>query len=120
MAGFSQGGGVGKALAEWMIGGEPENDVFAMDVARFGDWTGPNWTRLKVTENYQRRFSISYPNEELPVGRPLETTPAYGLWDARDAVFGQSYGMEQVNYFARPGDARYETPSFRQIGSAHV
>jgi dimethylglycine dehydrogenase len=118
MAGFSQGGGVGKALAEWMIGGEPENDVFAMDVARFGDWTGPNWTRLKVTENYQRRFSISYPNEELPVGRPLETTPAYGLWDARDAVFGQSYGMEQVNYFARPGDARYETPSFRR-SNAH-
>ncbi len=118
MAGFSQGGGVGKALAEWMVEGEPENDIFAMDVARFGDWTGPNWTRLKVTENYQRRFSISYPNEELPVGRPLETTPAYGLWDAQYAVFGQAYGMEQVNYFADQGDSRYETPSFRR-SNAH-
>ncbi len=114
MAGFSQGGGVGKALAEWMVEGEPENDVFAMDVARYGDWTGPDWTRLKVTENYQRRFSITYPNEELPVARPLETTPAYGLWDERNAVFGQGYGMEQVNYFAPAGEERYETPSFRR------
>ncbi|MGR3344884.1 MAG: GcvT family protein, partial [Paracoccaceae bacterium] len=114
MAGFSQGGGVGKALAEWMVEGEPENDVFAMDVARFGAWTGANWTRLKVTENYQRRFSITYPNEELPVGRPLETTPAYGLWDAQNAVFGQAYGMEQVNYFAAQGESRFEIPSFRR------
>ena len=118
MAGFSQGGGVGKALAEWMVEGEPESDIFAMDVARFGDWTGPDWTRLKVTENYQRRFSITYPNEELPVGRPLETTPAYGLWDAQNAVFGQGYGMEQVNYFAAQGEPRFEIPSFRR-SNAH-
>ena len=114
MAGFSQGGGVGKALAEWMVEGEPENDIFAMDVARFGDWTGPDWTRLKVTENYQRRFSISYPNEELPVARPLQTTPAYGIWDAQRAVFGSGYGMEHVNYFAPEGEARFEEPSFRR------
>ncbi|MGR3289606.1 MAG: GcvT family protein, partial [Paracoccaceae bacterium] len=120
MAGFSQGGGVGKALAEWMIEGEPETDIFAMDVARFGDWTGPDWTRLKVTENYQRRFSIGYPNEELPVGRPLETTPAYGLWDAENAVFGQGYGMEQVNYFAPAGEVRFETPSFRRSNAHDV
>ncbi len=120
MAGFSQGGGVGKALSEWMVHGEAENDVFAMDVARFGDWTGPNWTRLKVVENYQRRFSISYPNEELPVGRPLETTPAYGIWDAQRAVFGSGYGMEHVNYFAPEGKERFEVPSFRRSNAHDV
>ncbi|MBV1868758.1 MAG: FAD-dependent oxidoreductase [Marinosulfonomonas sp.] len=118
MAGFSQGGGVGKSLAEWMVAGESENDVFAMDVARYGDWTGPEWTRLKVTENYQRRFSISYPNEELPVGRPLDTTPAYSIWDSQRAVFGSGYGMEQVNYFAPKGAPRHEVPSFRR-SNAH-
>ncbi|NOX73700.1 MAG: FAD-dependent oxidoreductase, partial [Alphaproteobacteria bacterium] len=65
MAGFSQGGGVGLSLAQWMIEGEPERDVFAMDVARFGGWITPGYTRPKVVENYQRRFSINYPNEEL-------------------------------------------------------
>jgi dimethylglycine dehydrogenase len=114
MAGFSQGGGVGLTLAEWMIGGEASRDVFAMDVARFGDFCTRSYTREKVTENYQRRFAISYPNEELPVGRPLETTPAYGIWNGMNAVFGQAYGMEHVNYFAPEGQEPFEIPSFRR------
>jgi dimethylglycine dehydrogenase len=114
MAGFSQGGGVGKTLAEWMIEGEPTSDVFAMDVARFGDWCTKPYTRAKVTKNYQRRFAISYPNEELPAARPLHTTPAYGIWKAQRAVFGAAYGMEHVNYFAPEGAPLFETPSFRR------
>ncbi len=114
MAGFSQGGGVGLTLAEWMIEGEPSRDVFAMDVARYGDFTTTPYTRAKVKENYQRRFAVSYPNEELPAGRPLNTTPAYGIWKGQRAVFGCGYGLEQVNYFAPKGEALYETPSFRR------
>ena len=114
MAGFSQGGGVGLSLAEWMVEGEPSRDVFAMDVARFGSWITPTYTRQKVRENYQRRFSVGYPNEELPVMRPFQTTPAYPIWDAQGAVFGAHYGMEAVNYFALPGEPRWETPSFRR------
>ncbi|MDZ7829562.1 MAG: FAD-dependent oxidoreductase [Halofilum sp. (in: g-proteobacteria)] len=114
MAGFSQAGGVGLSLAEWMIQGEPSRDVFAMDVARFGDTCTEPYTRAKARENYQRRFTVSYPNEELPVGRPHHTTPAYGIWKARRAVFGQGYGMEHVNYFAPEGEPLYETPTFRR------
>jgi len=114
MAGFSQGGGVGLSLAEWMIEGEPSSDIFAMDVARFGNYATHTYTRNKVRENYQRRFSITYPNEELPAARPLQTTPAYGIWDHQNAVFGSAYGLEHVNYFASDGDPRQETPSFRR------
>jgi dimethylglycine dehydrogenase len=114
MAGFSQGGGVGLTLAEWMVDGEPSRDVFAMDVARFGDYCTPSYTRLKVRENYQRRFTVSYPNEEIPAARPLETTPAYAIWQSQNAVFGEMYGMEHVNYFAPLGEEPYEIPSFRR------
>ncbi|MXQ06813.1 FAD-dependent oxidoreductase [Alphaproteobacteria bacterium GH1-50] len=114
MAGFSQGGGVGLSLAQWMVEGEPERDVFAMDVARFGRWTTPGYTLPKVIENYQRRFSVSYPNEELPAARPLRTTAMYRTFDEMGAVWGAQYGLEVVNYFARPGEARFETPSFRR------
>ncbi|MFV2031067.1 MAG: FAD-dependent oxidoreductase [Gammaproteobacteria bacterium] len=114
MAGFSQGGGVGLTLAEWMIEGETSRDVFAMDVARFGDYCTRSYTRLKVRENYQKRFAVSYPNEELPAARPLDTTPAYGIWQQQNAVFGSTYGMEQVNYFAPEGEEPYEIPSFRR------
>ena len=114
MAGFSQGGGVGLSLAQWMIEGEAERDVAAMDVARFGDWITADYTRPKVVENYQRRFSVSYPNEELPVAREWNTTPMYDTWAEQGAVFGAQYGMEVANYFATPDEADYETPTFRR------
>ena len=114
MAGFSQGGGVGLMLAQWMVEGECERDVSAMDVARFGDWIGPGYTLPKVVENYQKRFSVSYPNEELPAARPLGTTPMYDIFDAMGAVWGQQYGLEVVNWFAQGDEPRHETPSFRR------
>ncbi|MGR3759223.1 GcvT family protein [Roseobacteraceae bacterium NS-SX3] len=114
MAGFSQGGGVGLMLAQWMVEGECERDTFAMDCARFGDWITPGYTRPKVIENYQTRFSVSYPNEELPAARPFRTTPMYGIFDKMGAVWGQQYGMEVANYFAEGNEPRYETPSFRR------
>lgn len=114
MAGFSQGGGVGLSLAQWMTQGEAERDVTAMDVARFGRWITPGYTRKKVQENYQRRFSVSYPNEELPAARPFQTTPMYDIWKDQRAVFGAQYGMEVVNYFALRGEELLETPSFRR------
>ncbi len=114
MAGFSQGGGVGLTLAQWMIEGEPERDVFAMDVARFGDWISPGYTRPKVIENYQKRFSVAYPNEELPAARPNRTTPMYDIFSDLGAVWGQQYGLEVPNYFAQGDEPGYETPSFRR------
>lgn len=114
MAGFSQGGGVGLTLAQWMIEGEPERDVFAMDVARFGKWISPGYTLPKVIENYQKRFSVSYPNEELPAARPHHTTPMYDIFTAMGAVWGQHYGLEVPNYFAQGDEPNHETPSFRR------
>ncbi|MEL7257956.1 MAG: FAD-dependent oxidoreductase [Pseudomonadota bacterium] len=114
MAGFSQGGGVGLMLAQWMVEGECERDVSAMDVARYGDWITPGYTLPKVIENYQKRFSVSYPNEELPAARPFRQTPMYDVFDAMGAVWGHQYGLEVVNYFVQGDEPRFETPSFRR------
>ncbi len=103
MAGFSQGGGVGLALAQWIINGDPGFDVFAMDVCRYGDYATLGYTNAKVRENYSRRFSIRYPNEELPGARPLLTTPIYDRLKAAGAVFGASYGLETPLWFAPEG-----------------
>ena len=116
MAGFSQGGGVGLMLAQWMIEGETERNTFAMDIARFGQGViTPGYTLPKVIENYQKRFSVAYPNEELPAARPFRTTPMYDIFSNMGAVWGQQYGLEVANYFARTeGEPTYETPSFRR------
>ena len=114
MAGFSQGGGVGLTLAQWMVEGEAERDVFAMDCARFGSWITSGYTVPKVIENYQRRFSVSYPNEELPAARGLRRTPMYDHFSSMGAVWGAQFGLEVPNYFAQAGEAHFETPSFRR------
>ncbi len=119
MAGLSQGGGVGLALANWITEGDPGFDVWGMDVARFGDWATPAYTRSKVVENYGRRFRIAYPNEQLPAARPLLTSPVHDRLDAAHAVWGAAYGLEHALWFQRasdvvPGAERLETPTLRR------
>ncbi|HUF56449.1 MAG TPA: FAD-dependent oxidoreductase, partial [Thermohalobaculum sp.] len=103
MAGFSQGGGVGLALANWMTEGDPGFDVWAMDVARYGDWASLSYTNPKVQENYRRRFSIKFPNEELTAARPYKTTPIYDRLVARGAQMGDSWGLEVPLWYAPEG-----------------
>ena len=120
MAGFSQGGGVGLALASWMIDGDPGLDVWGMDIARFGDWTNMAYTSAKVQENYSRRFQVRYPNEELQAARPFRTTPMYGIHKSNNAVFGATVGIEHPLWFAPDGVAPVEDVTFRRSNAFSV
>jgi len=114
MAGFCQAGGVGMCLAEWMIDGEPSIDVWAMDIARFGDYASPHYGTVKSTENYERRFMLTFPNETLPVGRCQRTTSLYDRLSARGAVWGDAFGLENVLWFADGPEDAHEEPTFRR------
>ena len=115
MAGFSQGGGVGHALANWMVHGDPGYDLWGMDVTRFGDWATLRYTNAKVRENYSRRFSIRFPNEELPAARPQETTPLYDIFkNELHAVMGDSWGLETPLWFANTATEAKDDLSFHR------
>ena len=114
MAGFCQAGGVGLCMAEWMIDGEPSIDVWAMDVARFGDFATPAWGTVKASENYERRFVMTFPNETLPKGRRQKTTALYDRLLAKGAVMGQSFGLEHALWFADGPEDAHEEPTFRR------
>jgi dimethylglycine dehydrogenase len=119
MAGFSQGGGVGLALAHWMVDGDPGADIWGMDVARYGDWATLAYTNAKVRENYSRRFRIRFPNEELDAARPLRTTPIYDRLRDENAVFGEYCGLEHPLWFAPKGSAPHESVTFHR-SNAHA
>ncbi|MCV2888433.1 GcvT family protein [Ruegeria aquimaris] len=105
MAGFLQGGGVGKTLAEWMIHGEPEADAMSMDVARYGDYAqNKRYIRETTGQFYSRRFVMSYPNEQLPAGRPLKMAPAHDAMTAAGCRWGVSWDLEVPLYFAPSKD----------------
>ncbi|MDO7835593.1 FAD-dependent oxidoreductase [Sphingobium sp. HBC34] len=114
MAGFAQGGGVGLSIAQWIIDGEPSEDIFAMDVARFGPYATPGYTTEKAREFYANRFLLAYPNEYWPAGRDMQHDALFDSLKARNAVFGVSYGLEIPLYFAAEGEEAVETPSLRR------
>ncbi|NDB24506.1 MAG: FAD-dependent oxidoreductase [Gammaproteobacteria bacterium] len=118
MAGFSQGGGVGLALAHWMVDGDPGADIWGMDVARYGEWATRRYTNVKVRENYSRRFRIRFPNEELPAARPLKTTPIYDRLQTENPVWGDYCGLEHALWFAPKGSDAREDVTFRR-SNAH-
>jgi len=117
MAGFCQGGGVGKCIAEWIIDGEPSIDVWAMDVARFGNYASPQYGTIKSSENYERRFIMTFPNETLPKGRKQKTTSLYDRLVAKGAVMGDSFGLESVLWFANNPKDAYEDPTIKRSRS---
>ena len=119
MAGFLQGGGVGKSLAEWMIHGEPEADVYGMDVARYGRYA-ENKRYIKETTGqfYSRRFVMTYPNQQLPAGRPLKMAPAHDAMTQAGALWGNSWDLEVPLYFAPQGFE--ETPSLKRSNAFEI
>ena len=113
MAGFLQGGGVGKSLAEWMIDGEAEADVWPMDIARYGPFaSNREYIRQTTGQFYSRRFVMTYPNEQLPAGRPLRKSPTYDAMSAAGCLWGCTWGLETPLMFAPPDFE--ETPTLRR------
>ena len=98
--GFSQSGGLGLLAAQWMIEGEPEWDMFAWDLARFGEWADKAFTKARVRDQYMHRFKIHFPNEERAAGRPAMMRPAYEMQRGMGAVFGLNAGWEHPLWFA--------------------
>ena len=85
-----------------------------MDVARYGDYATLAYTNAKVQENYRRRFRITFPNEELPAGRPLLTTPIHDRLTAANAVWGATMGLEHALWFQKAGLEPTEDVTFHR------
>lgn len=98
--GFSQSGGLGQLLAEWIVTGEPHLDMFSWDIARFGLWAGKEFTKERVKDQYSNRFAIHFPNEERKAGRPVRKRPIFEIQKNLGAVFGLNFGWEHPLWFS--------------------
>jgi len=99
--GIAGAGGIGQQMAQWIVDGEPELDLWKMDIRRFGaQYRSRAYTLARTTEVYATYYDIHYPNEERQAGRPLRLSPAYEELVALDAEFGEKGGWERPNWFA--------------------
>ena len=107
--GIAGAGGVGKVMAEWIIHGEPELDVWKMDLQRFGThYRSRRYALVRSVEIYATYYDIHYPNEERSAGRPLKTAPTYERLRHLEAEFGEKAGWERPNWFRTNEDVRLE------------
>ncbi len=102
--GIAAAGGAGKALAEWIVGGEPSTNLWPVDIRRFGEHhRDADWARERTLEAYSRHYTMSWPHEEHQVGRPRRKSPLYDRLVAAGACFGEKMGWERANWFAPQG-----------------
>jgi len=112
--GITAAGGAGWQLAEWIVDGEPTVDMLGVEPRRFGDYVTRPYLIAKTEEAYANVFTIHFPDEERPAGRPLRTAPCYERMRQRGAVFGQKFGWERPNFFATDGLPQQDDWSFRR------
>ncbi len=98
--GIAGTGGIGQQMAHWIVDGEPELDLWKMDIRRFGgQYRSQKLTLARTYENYATYYDIHYPNEERLAARPLRLSPAYDAVAALGAVFGEKSMWERPNWF---------------------
>jgi dimethylglycine dehydrogenase len=112
--GIVQAGGAGKAMAEIIVDGAPEWDLFGLDSRRYTGYATPTYTRARAIELYQREYAIALPFEERPAGRPARTTPLYPVLAAKGARFGARGGWERATWFPPAGWSGDETLTLRR------
>ena len=120
--GIAAAGGAGKALAEWIIAGEPPMDLWVVDIRRFSAiHRDETWVRNRTLELYGKHYTLSWPHEEHESGRPLLTSPIYEKLKKQGACFGSKLGWERPNWFAPEGVEPSDIYSYgRQNWFSHV
>jgi len=114
--GIAGAGGMGRAMAEWIIDGEPVLDLWKMDLRRFGaPYRNRDYALARTVEVYSTYYDIHYPNEERQAGRPLRVSPTYQRLRELGASFGEKSSWERPNWFEPNGR---ESPTPRPAGWA--
>ncbi len=111
--GICQGGGAGKILADWVIDGQPEWDIWDFESRRYDDYANTVYTAEKAIELYAHEYAIGYPDNEWPAGRPAKTSPVYPRLQEKNAFFGARAGWERALWFMTRESSPHK-PSLRR------
>ena len=112
-SGLAYSGGVGEALAQWIVADEPPGDLWAVDVRRFRrEQSDRAYLRERGVEVISTHMRMAYPNVEFDRGRELVRSPLHDRLAAHGACFGEKMGVERPNWFGRPGEAPTTEYSF--------
>ncbi|WP_136439413.1 GcvT family protein [Pacificoceanicola onchidii] len=102
--GIAQGGGAGKVMAEWIVDGQTEWDMWAVDPRRFTDYTDHEYCVEKGLEVYGNEYAMHFPHHRWPAAPDRKVSPVHEVIKAQGGQMGDYGGWERANWFAQPGD----------------
>lgn len=112
-AGIAGCGGAGRALANWIVEGDPGMDLWSFDVRRFGPHhNSRHFLSARAVEAYGNYYLMHYPGDEAQSARGIRKSPLHTVLKEKGAVFGSRFGWERANWFAKNGQEAVDVPSF--------
>ena len=112
-SGIAASGGAGKAVANWILEGDPGLDLWPFDIRRFGPLhAGQKFLHDRAVESYSKYYAIHWPGEELESSRGVRRSPLYQTLKDQGAVFGSKFGWERANWFAHGDIPQQEVYGF--------
>ena len=116
--GLAGAGGIGKVMAEWIVEGHPEWDMWRLDVRRFGsNYNSLGYATARTIETYTQYYDIHFPGEERLSRRNLRLSPTYYRLRDLGCSFGEKFGWERPNWF-QPYEEK-ATHGHEPLGWAH-
>lgn len=120
-SGIAASGGAGRAMANWILEGDPGMDLWAFDLRRFGHpHGGLAFLRDSAIEAYSKYYAIAWPEEERSACRPLRRSPLYQTLTQRGAINGVKFGWERPNYFLKAGEPKPPLETFERVPYAEI
>lgn len=117
--GIASAGGAGRALAEWIVAGQPQDDLASVDVRRFAPFHADHdWLRSRVVEVLGLHYAVPWPNREFESGRPQRVSPLYERLAERGACSGTRMGWERPLVFGAELDYSWGRPGWQAQSSA--
>ncbi len=102
--GIASAGGAGWAIADWIVSGEPQLDLWPVDIRRFAEFNSNEiWLRDRVSEVLGLHYMMPWPNRELETARPFRRSPLFDRLDAKGVIWGSKMGWERPNVFVPKG-----------------
>lgn len=116
--GIAQGGGAGKVLSEWIMEGETDQDMWAVDPRRYTSHADHDYCLSKALETYGHEYAMHFPQHEWPAGRDKKLSPVDAKIRELGGVMGAYNGWERANWYAKPGDDTSEesTQTWSRLG----
>jgi glycine cleavage system T protein len=102
--GIASGAGAGRAVAEWIVGGEPPMDLWDVDIRRVAPFqANPRYLRDRTVEMVGALYALHWPYLQPATARGVRKSALHDRLASRGACFGAVMGWERANWFAMPG-----------------